>query len=115
MYTSVNSVILILFVCLFVCLFVLGTADAESKVPSVENTELRCSPFKALSRSIYSHTCCTYSQGFLPCYFYSSGQFTCIFSKKTSRFFPVLAVANTGFCVGPQNKIGHPVGCMFPC
>ena len=30
-------------------------------------------------------------------------------------FFTVLAVANTGSCVGPQNKIGHPVGCRFPC
>ena len=25
-----------------------------------------------------------------------------------SRVFPVLAVANTGSCVGPQNEIGHP-------
>ena len=41
----------------------------------------------------------------------------------SSSFFPqifpdfsaVLAVANTGSCVGPQNKIGHPAGCMFPC
>ena len=29
------------------------------------------------------------------------------------QFFPVLAVANTASCVGPQNKIGHPVGCKF--
>ena len=26
---------------------------------------------------------------------------------KTFRAFPVLAVANTGSCVGPQNKTGH--------
>ena len=30
-------------------------------------------------------------------------------------FFPVFAVANTGSCVCPQNKIGHPAGCRFPC
>ena len=29
--------------------------------------------------------------------------------------FDVLAVANVGSCVGPQNKIGHPAGCRFPC
>ena len=29
--------------------------------------------------------------------------------------FPVLAVANTGSCVGPQNKIGHPDEYRFPC
>ena len=33
--------------------------------------------------------------------FYSSGPFTCIFSKNLSRVFHVLAVANTGSCVGP--------------
>ena len=54
------------------------------------------------------------ARDFFLAYFYPSGPFTCIFSK-TSRFFPVLAVANTGSCVGPQNKIGHPAGCRFPC
>ena len=34
-----------------------GAADAEIKVPSGENTELKRSPFKAWSRSVYSHTC----------------------------------------------------------
>ena len=51
---------------------------------------------------------------FFLAYFYPSGPFTCIFSQNLSRFFPVLAVANTGSCVGPQNKIGHPAGCRFP-
>ena len=36
--------------------------------------------------------------------------FTCIFFPNLSRVFPVLAVANTGSYVGPQNKIGHPAG-----
>ena len=30
------------------------------------------------------------------------------FSKISPEFFPVLAVASTGSCVGQQNKIGHP-------
>ena len=42
-----------------------GAADAEIKVPSGENTELKLSPFKAWSRSVYSHTCYAYCQGFL--------------------------------------------------
>ena len=43
-----------------------GAADAEVKVPSGENTELKRSPFEAWSRSAYSHTCYAYCQGFLP-------------------------------------------------
>ena len=37
-------------------------ADAEIKV-----VELKGSPFKTWGRSLYSHTCYTYYQGFLPC------------------------------------------------
>ena len=44
-----------------------GAADAEIKVPSGENTELKSSPFIAWSRLVYSHTCYAYCQGFLPC------------------------------------------------
>ena len=46
-----------------------GAVDAEIKVPSGENTELKQSPFKARSRSVYSHTCYAYCQGFLSCLF----------------------------------------------
>ena len=42
-----------------------GAADAEIKVPSGENTELKRSPFNAWNRSVYSHTCYAYCQGFL--------------------------------------------------
>ena len=42
-----------------------GAADAEIKVPSGENTELKRSPFKAWCKSVYSHTCYAYCQGFL--------------------------------------------------
>ena len=48
-------------------------------------------------------------------YFYPSGPFTCIFLQNLSRFFPVSAVADTGSCVGLQNKKGHPAGCRFLC
>ena len=44
-----------------------GTAGAEIKVPSDENTEVNGSPFKALSKSVYIHACYAYCQGFLPC------------------------------------------------
>ena len=36
------------------------------------------------------------------------------FFQNLSRVFPVLAAANTGSCVGPQNKISQPAGCRFP-
>ena len=55
------------------------------KVPSGENTELKRSPFKAWSRSVYSLTCYTYCHGFLP-YFYPFHSFTCIFSKTSPNF-----------------------------
>ena len=41
--------------------------DAEIKVPSGENTELKRSPFKAWSRSVYSYIFYAYREGFLPC------------------------------------------------
>ena len=75
------------------CLFVSGeaprwgAADAEIKVPSGENAELKHSSSKAWSRSVYSHTRYAYCQGFLSCFFsYHSGPFTCIFSKTSPDF-----------------------------
>ena len=50
-----------------------GAVDAEIKVPSGENTELKRSPFKA--------------RNFFFAYVYPSGPFTCIF-PKTSHDFP---------------------------
>ena len=37
------------------------------------------------------------------------------FCQNLSQFFPALAVANTGSCVGPQSKISHHAGCRFLC
>ena len=45
---------------------------------------------------------------FFLAYFYPSSTFTCIFSKTSPDFFPALALANAGSCVGPQDKIGQP-------
>ena len=92
-----------------------GSCDAEIKVPSGENTELKRSPFKVWSRSVYSHTCYAYCQECLPCLFLPFRSIHLHFFQNLSQFFPVVAVANTGSCVGPQNKIGHPVECRFPC
>ena len=79
------------------------------KTPSVENPELKDSPFKAWSRSGYSHACFTCCQGFLPLTnFYLLGPFILIFVQNLSRVFPVLAVANAGSCVDLQNKTGCP-------
>ena len=55
------------------------------------------------------------ARNFFLAYFYPSAPFTCIFFQNISRLCPVLAVANTGSCVDPQNKIGHPAGCRFLC
>ena len=63
-----------------------GAADAEIKVPSGENTELKRSPFKAWSRSAYSHTCYAYCQGFLPCVFLLSQSIHLHFFQNLFRF-----------------------------
>ena len=69
-----------------------GAADAEIKVPSDENTELKGSPFQAWSRSVYSHACCAYCWGCLPCLFPPFRSIQLHVFQKRSRFFPVLAV-----------------------
>ena len=63
-----------------------GAADAEIKVPSGENTELRRSPFKAWSKSVYSHTCYAYCQGFLSCLFLHFRSIHLHFSKTSPDF-----------------------------
>ena len=68
-----------------------GTADAEIKVPSGENTELKRSPFQAWSRSVYNHTCYAYCQGVLPCLFLPFQSIHLHFFQNLSQFFPVLA------------------------
>ena len=111
--------------------------------PFGENTELKCSPFIAWSRSVYSHMCYAYSSyclGFLSCLLLPFQFIHLHFFQNLSRYFHS--------CVGPpkktkkkvqagnelsniikkslhtrkkplqpgrQNKIGHPAGCRFLC
>ena len=72
-----------------------GTADTEIKVLPGENTELRHSPFKAWSRSVYIHACYAYCQGFLSCLFLPFRFIHLHFFPKPLPICPVLAVANT--------------------
>ena len=74
------------------------------KVLSGENTQLKRSPFKAWSRSVYSHACYAYYQGFFPYLFLPFRSIHLHFSNTSPEFF-LLAVANTGFSVGLQNII----------
>ena len=92
-----------------------GAADAEIKSPSGENTELKRSPFKASSRSAYSHTCYAYCQRFLPCFFLPFRSIHLHFFQNLSRFFLCWLWLTHGSCVGPQNKIGHLTRGRFPC
>ena len=63
-----------------------GIADAEIKVPSDENTELKDSPFEAWTKYIDMHATLT-ARDFFLANFYPSGPFTCIFSKISPEFF----------------------------
>ena len=89
--------------------------DVDSILVRTQN--LKVLPLKpGVGQYIAIHATLT-ARNFFFAYFYPSSPFTCIFFSKTSPdyFFPALAVANTGSCVGPQNKIVHPTGCRFPC
>ena len=68
-----------------------GAADAEIKVPSGDNTELKRSPFQAWSRTVYSHTCYAYCQGVLPGLFLPFQSIHLHFFQSLSQFNPVLA------------------------
>ena len=59
------------------------------------------SSFKAWSKSVYSYTCYAYCQGFRSCLFLHFRSIHLHFFQNLSRFFPVLAVANTWFLCRP--------------
>ena len=89
-----------------------GAADAEIKSHLVRTQSLNVLPLKlGVGQYIAIYAALTAITYFLA-HFYPSGPCTCIFPKPLP-IFPVLAVANTGSCVGPQNEIGHPTGCRF--
>ena len=78
------------------------------KSPLFRTQSLKVLPLKpGVGQYIAIHATLT-AKDFFFAYFYPSGPFTGNFSQNLSRFFPVLAVAHAGSCVGPQNKIGHP-------
>ena len=80
----------------------------------VRTQNLNVLPLKpGIGQSIAIHATLT-ARNFFLAYFYPSGPFTCIFPKPLP-ISPVLAVANTGSCVGPHYETGHPAGCRFPC
>ena len=62
----------------------------------------------------YVATCYAYRPGFLPRLFLPFRSIHLHFFQNLSQFLPVLTVANTGSCVGLQNKIGLPAGYRFP-
>ena len=78
-----------------------GAADAEIKVASGENTELKHFPFKACSRSVYSHRCHAYCQGFLSLPISTLPVHSPAFFPKPLPISPVLAVANAWFLCRP--------------
>ena len=80
-----------------------------------ENTELMRSPFKAWSRSVYSHTCYAYCQGFLSRLFLPFRSIHLHMFQNLSRFFLCWLWLTHGSCVVPQNKLGHSAGYRFPC
>ena len=79
----------------------LRAEDAEIKVPSGENTELKRSPFKAWSSSVYSHTCCAYCQRFLACLFLLFRSVHLHYFQNLSRVFLCWLWLTHGSCVGP--------------
>ena len=78
-----------------------GVEDAEVKVISDENTELKRSPFKVWSRLVYSLACYAYCQKFLPFLFLPSESIHLHFFPKPLPISPVLALANTWFLCRP--------------
>ena len=66
-----------------------------------------------VSQYIAVHASLT-ARDFFLAYFYTSGPFTCIFSKTSPNFSLCWLWLTHGSCVGQQNKIGHPAGCRFP-
>ena len=82
----------------------------------VRTQNLNVLPLKpGVGQYIAIHATHTARDFFLSCLFLHFRSIHLHFFPNLSRFFfPVLAVANTGSCVGPQNNIGHHAGCRFP-
>ena len=81
-----------------------GAADTEIKVPSGKNTELKRSPFKACSRSVYSRRCHAYCQGFLSLPISTLLVHSPAFFRNLSWFLLCWLWLPHSSCVGPQKK-----------
>ena len=66
-------------------------------------------------KSVYSHTCYAYCQGFLSCLFLPLRSIHLHFFQNLSWFLLCWLWPTHGSCIGPKNEIGHPDGCWFPC
>ena len=66
-----------------------GTPDEKIKDPSVENPELKGSPFYAWAHPYITIRATPTARDFFLANFYPSGLFTCIFQKPLPRFFSV--------------------------
>ena len=85
-------VLLLFLSCLFLPTPQWGAVDAEIKVPSGENTELKRSPLKPGSGQYIAIHATLTARDFFLAYFYPSGPFICILSKPSPNFFvPVQA------------------------
>ena len=81
----------------------------------VRTQSLNVLPFKpGVGQYIAIHATLT-ARDFFLAYFYTSSPFTCIFSKTSPDFSLCWLWLTHGSCVGPQNKLGQPAGCRFPC
>ena len=92
-----------------------GAADAEIKSHLMRTQSLNILPLKpGVGQYIAIHATLT-ARDFFLAYFYTSGPFNCFFFQNLSRFLLCWLWLTHGSCVGPQNKLGHPAGCRFPC
>ena len=89
-------------------------ADAEVKSHLVRTQSLNVLPFKpGVGQYIAIHAALT-ARDFFLAYFYLLVHSPAFF-PNLSQFFLCSLLLTHGSCVGPQNKIGHPAGCRFPC
>ena len=90
-------------------------ADAEIKVSSGEDTELKRSPFTAGGGQYVAILATLTARHFFLAYFYIPVHSPAFFLQNLSRFLLCWLWLTHGSCVGLQNKIGYRAGCRFLC
>ena len=105
--------------CIPIKFFYIQTCSRELRTQKLKSHPMRTQSLNVLplkpgvGQYIAIHATLTAMDFFLA-YFYPFGPFICIF-PNLSRFFLCWVWLTHGSCVGPQNKIGHPGECRFPC